>query len=290
MAEDTSVSEEAALDAEFAGVIDTAALADPTSQAPQQAAEQAQAVEQGTEQAAAAPQEAKPADESKPADDAKATEASDQPTGQKPESEQKTAQDQNAQQQAKEQRNAAAYKAWQERQQRRQAVTNKIDEVYGPKTAEQLEAEGLSKQDSQLQAIREEMLFNEQRTRIAEMNAAMQVEAVNVANDFPVFNEKSPEYDPDFTAQVQQAYVTASRLQTDENGLVLNAEVPLYDFYQRMANIYSRGTSKGAQQGQAEMAEMMSRTEPIGSSSSTGVKGPETLEDMEERLGDVAII
>lgn len=290
MPDNAPVSEEAALDAEFAHVIDNGILADPTSQASQQSAEPAPAADTGTEQAAAPPEEAKPAEEA-PKGDAKATEATDQQqAGQKPEGEPSQAAQPSAPQQTKEEREAAAAKAWQDRQRTRQAVANKVDEVYGPKSEDQLVAEGLKPEDARLQAIREEMVFNQQRTRIAELNAGMQVEAVNVTNDFPVFNPKSPDYDEAFAQEVQQAYTTAARVQTDENGIVLNAELPLYDFYQRMANIYNRGTSKGAQQGQADMAEMMSRTEPIGGSSSTVTKGPESLDEMEDRLGNVAII
>lgn len=265
--------------------------------------EAAQAAEQGTDNAAAGQEQAK-TDDTTATSDAKATEATDQKPSdkaadQKPEGEQQTdeqkAQEQTAQQQqgpaqSKEQREAAAAKAWQDRQRVKQNVANKVDEVYGPKTKDQLVKEGLTPEQAEVQALREEVAFNNRKAQIAEMNATLNMEAVNVMNEFPVFNPNRPdEYDENFTKQVQDAYAIAARLQTDENGIVLNAEVPLYDFYQRMANIYSRGATKGSQQGQADMAEMMSRTEPVGSSSSAGVKGEESLEDMEARLGDVAI-
>ena len=254
------------------------------------------AADQGKDDAAAAKPDAKPDD--KPATgDAKTTEATDQKpedkaTDQKPEDKQQPEQ-QNAQDQkpapTKEEREAAAYKAWQDRQRVKQNVANKVDEVYGPKTKEQLVKEGLTPEQAEVQSLREEVAFNTRKTEIAELNANLQMQAVNVTNDFPMFNPKSPDYDEDFTKQVQEAYTVAARLQADENGIVLNAEVPLYDFYQRMAGIYSRGATKGSQQGKADMADMMSKTEPVGGSSSAGIKGEESLEEMEERLGDVAI-
>lgn len=182
---------------------------------------------------------------------------------------------------------ALAYKAYQERQQRKQAVEQQLDTVYGPKSQEQLEQEGLDPVQAQVQALREEMTYAQQRTQIAELNAGMQAEAVNALNDFPVFNEKSPEYDADFAASVQSRYQRF--IETDpETGLILRADEPLYDFYKEMNDIYTRGTSKGSQQGQADAMQMLSRTEDIGGSSSVN-KGPETLEEMAERLGDIPI-
>jgi hypothetical protein len=43
---------------------------------------------------------------------------------------------------------------------------------------------------AQIQAMREEMQYNQQRTAIAELNAGMQAEAVNAMNDFPVSGTK----------------------------------------------------------------------------------------------------
>lgn len=116
----------------------------------------------------------------------------------------------------------------------------------------------------------------------------MQAEAVNVVNDYGVFNPKSSDYDEGFTQEVEQAYKTAARLVTDENGIVTNAEIPLYDFYQRMAKIYERGSSKGSAQGTKAALETLSRVEDtVGGSSSTN-KG-DSLADLEERLGNFVI-
>ncbi len=181
-----------------------------------------------------------------------------------------------------------AYQEYQNRQRTKQQVASQIDEKYAPQTEEQLIDQGLDPADARYQALREEINFKEQRTQIAELNSTMAIDAVNVTSDFAVYNPKSPEYDEAFTKEVEEAYRTAARLKTDEeNNIVLNAEVPLYDFYQRMANIYSRGASKGSKEGQQEMQKMLSRTEDVGGSSST-TKG-NSLADLEERLGDMVI-
>lgn len=191
-----------------------------------------------------------------------------------------------------------AHQAYMERQRTRQMVANQLDQVYGPRTQEQIYEEALEQGidpnqaalQAQVQALQEQMVYSEQRGAIAELNATMQAEAVNAMNDFPVFNEKSPEFDPDFTAMVEQQYRVASRLQADQNGIILNAEVPLYDFYKSMADIYSRGSSRGAKQAQAETVETLSRVESVAGGSSTTARHEETLEEMGERLANLPLI
>jgi hypothetical protein len=177
----------------------------------------------------------------------------------------------------------------QQQQRTKQAVAQQLDQTYGPKTEEQLVQEGYDQRDAQIEALRQEMTYKEQRTQIAELNAGMQVEAVNVTNDFPVFNPNSPDFDPEFTQMVEQQYKQAARLQTDENNIIVNAEVPLYDFYQQMAQIRSQGIARGEQRGQQAYQQMLSRTENPGGSSSTSNKGDESLADLEARLGDAVI-
>jgi hypothetical protein len=186
------------------------------------------------------------------------------------------------------QNDLAAQRRIQERQRTQQQVAAQLDETYGPKTQDQLMEEGMDAQAAQIEALRSEIAYKEARARVAELNAGLQADAVNVENDFPVFNPKSPDYDEDFAQMVQKSYATAARLQTDESGkIVLNAEIPLYDYYQQMANIYSRGASKGTQQGQTEALQMLSRTEDVGGGAPS--KTGDSLADLEERLGDVVI-
>lgn len=192
--------------------------------------------------------------------------------------------------QQKAERDRIARDAYLQRQNARKQVEQKIDEHYGPKTAEDLVEDGMKPEQAEIEAMKQRMAFSEQRAKIAELNATMQAEAVNAINDFSMFNEKSSDYDKEFTEQVQQAYQVAARVQVDENGIITNAEVPLYDFYKQMAGIYSRGASRGSQNSTQDALNMLSRTEDtLGGSSSTN-KGSESLEDMEARLGDASII
>lgn len=182
-----------------------------------------------------------------------------------------------------------ARQAYLERQQTRRAAEQAIDQNYRPKTEDDLLEEGLDPVDAKIQAIREDMEYREQRAFIAEQTANVRSDVIGVLNDFPVFNPDSKDYDPDFTKEVEEAYQTAARLQTTDDGLILNAEVPLYEFHKRMAGIYSRGQSRGQQQEASEVIQTMARTEAAVGSSSSSSKSSETLDEMGERLANVPL-
>jgi hypothetical protein len=258
------------------------------------------AADKGTDDAAAATD--KPADDAATKTDAKETEAKDTDAKESQASD-KPADDQNVEQQLtpEQQRQADRTRAQQEfqnRQRTRQQVAQQLDQGYGPRSEEDLIEQGMEPQQASVEALRQEMAYKEQRAFVAELNANMQSDAVNASNDFPVFNPNSKDFDPDFTAEVDVLYRQAARLQTVQTGVdqsgkpievITNAEVPLYDFYQRMAKVYSQGTTKGAQVGQQEMQQMISRTENPGGSSSTSGNSSDDLQSMEERLGNVVI-
>lgn len=221
---------------------------------------------------------------------AEGTETQDEPQEAPSEAEGTTATEETPQ--TADERKVIAQREFQQRQRARQEIAQKLDQEYGPKTEQDLIEEGVSPEQAQIQALREEISYREQRAQISELNASMQTDAVVLQQDFPIFNPNSPEYDPEFTQMVDQQYFQAARLQTadlaDGTKVIVNAEAPLYDFYKQMADIYSRGASKGSQQGQQEAMQMLSRTETPGGSSSAGSSG-DSLADLEDRLGDVVI-
>lgn len=237
---------------------------------------------ENTEHEGADTQEEQTSEAKEATSEAKDTEATDQP-----EKEGQETDKQPAQEQSKEEQRQRAYAAYQERQRTKQAVAQQIDQTYGPKSEQELVDEGLDPQAAQIEALRQEMYYSQQRTQIAELNAGMQAEAVQVTSEFDIFNPNSPNYDAEYAKDVEEEYKIAARLQTDEQGIVINAEFPLYDFYARKATSYQRAIERGASRGQQEYQQMLTRTENPGGSSSTS-KG-DSLTDLEERLGDVVI-
>lgn len=175
-------------------------------------------------------------------------------------------------------------------QKTRQNVLKQVDDAYGPKTIEDLQAEGLEGTDARIEALRQEMQFEKTKNYIADLNTGLKQDAEQVLRDHPVFDESSKNYDPEFTKEVQEAYKQAARLQYDDNGIVINAELGLADFYSRMAKIREGGSQKGQVAGQQDALKMLSRTEPTGSTNTTsGEKSAQdmSIEEMEAKYGMV---
>lgn len=184
-----------------------------------------------------------------------------------------------------------ARREFRQRQKTRESVAKTIDETYQPKSKEDLVGEGLTEAKAEVEALRQEIEFEKTRSRIAEVNATLQADAQNILRDFPIFNpDNKDSFDPEFAEKVQKRYEKVARLQTDENGIVLNAEEGLYDFYADMAELYKGGANKGKDQGQKDALKMLSRTDTTTKSETPqSDKKPEdmTIEEMEAKYGVV---
>lgn len=164
---------------------------------------------------------------------------------------------------------AEARRAYQARQQKanaRRDVLSKLDKAYGPASKEQLEAKGYEGVSAEVEALRQQITYSQERDRIADLNSELTSEANQVLEDYPIFNPGSatrpnPDYNPDFAAEVQELYRSSANLQTDENGIILKADKGLYEFYSRMARLYGHGNKQGEQKGKKETISMLSRSE-----------------------------
>jgi hypothetical protein len=184
---------------------------------------------------------------------------------------------------------APAHEAWIERQRAKSDATRVINENYSAPTEEQLVEQGMSEQEAKVQAAIEQLSFERERTRVAELNAGLRDEAVQVQQTMGMFNPNSPDYDKEFSEQVGEAYKQYARVQIDENGIIMNADVSLLDYYKQQYDLYNRGLSRGQQKAQANSEQMLARTENPGGSSSTKSSGASTLEEIAEKYGDAPL-
>lgn len=180
----------------------------------------------------------------------------------------------------------------QNRQRTQSDVAKDLNEVYGPKSQEELVAEGKTQEEARYEALEQRLAHNEEVNRISSLNADMTMQSAAILQESAVYNPNSPEYDKDFTDMVDQMYYKQANIQTqqlpDGRQVIVNADIPLDDFYKQMADIRDRGVTKGSQMGQQQAMQSYARTENIGGSSTSGTQG-NSLEDLEERLGDMPI-
>jgi hypothetical protein len=235
--------------------------------------------------------ESQPAEETKQEVEAPEKESEEQP--EEPEEGSEEAEDEQAK---KKKHNAEmAKKRVQSKKRTEQELAQDIQQEYPAKTEQDYKDEGLSEREAQLEARLNNFEYQQEVSKIARLNTQLQDDAQRVYKDFPMFDPKDKEnYDPEFAQKVEDRYRRVARFKTEKLGegvIVTNAEEPLYDFYAEMAEVYQKGSSKGASKGQDDALKMMSRAEQP-SNQSTPKSGNKKFEDlsiqeMEQKLGFV---
>lgn len=161
-------------------------------------------------------------------------------------------------------------KGYAERQAVRRQVTQLVDNSAEPFTAADLIEQGVDPALAEIEALKADIQRKEVIQNITELNTGLVGDATQVVRDFPVFDEKSKEYDPSFAKEVEDLYKEASQLVTDPNsGLVLQANVPLYKFYQAAAKWRGAGAVQATARGQKAAERQLAAADPGPSSSAT---------------------
>ncbi len=144
----------------------------------------------------------------------------------------------------------------------RQQIEQLNSQNYQAATPEQLEEQGYDSTQAQIEAMRQERELDKFNAKVAQVNTDLNVEAIQVLNDYPEFDKDSKDYDANFASRVQRQYEKASRIQTDpRTGLVVQAEVLPYEFYKEFAEARREGMKHGAVKGQKSAEKQLSAAE-----------------------------
>ncbi len=137
--------------------------------------------------------------------------------------------------------------------------------AYQPKTAEQLQEEGMDAATAQVEALRQEQSVRDYTTHVVELTNDLNMESLQVMQDFPVFNPSSDKYDKEFAEMVATKYVKVSGIESDpRTGNIVKANVLPYEFYETMANVHSRGEQRGQISGKKAAEKQLASTEVTG--------------------------
>lgn len=128
-------------------------------------------------------------------------------------------------------------------------------------TAEQLERAGLDPQDAQVQAFLYNQELDKQASEVAEIENSiadlqinLNVDRLEVIRDFPVFDDRSPEFDEEFTEFAMKSYAQAADLQLDSNGRPVSSNLKLYSYMKDLADMRNHIMSAGQRRGQQNQA------------------------------------
>lgn len=148
----------------------------------------------------------------------------------------------------------------------RDEVANVNSQVYAPQTAEELVAEGMEPAMARVEALEQKAAMSEFNAHVADLNANLNVEALQVMSDFPVFNPDAPEYDKSLAERARRVYEKAAAIETDDKtGLIVNAQVLPYEIYKEFAEAAQAGKQAGAVKGQIAAEKNLAAVDPISS-------------------------
>jgi len=157
----------------------------------------------------------------------------------------------------------------------RTKLKSQVSEALAPQlqqqTAEQLVEQGVDPALAEIEALKQDIEHERFINQVTELNSGLNTDANNVMRDFPVFDEKSKQYDAAFTEKVEKLYKEAAGFKLDPTGqFVLSANLSLYDFYQQMAEFRGSGVKQGAVEGQKAAEKMLASAESPTSTAPAG--------------------
>jgi hypothetical protein len=149
---------------------------------------------------------------------------------------------------------------------KKNALAREVEEatarLYKPQSVEELEETGMSDVDARFEALRQEQAIDKYNSHVTALTSDINMEALQVTHDFPIFDPESSDYDPKFAEAVAKQYTKLSGLQTDPNtGYVTQANVLPYEFYKSYAEARNMGAQRGEINGKKAAQKQMNSAE-----------------------------
>lgn len=125
--------------------------------------------------------------------------------------------------------------------------------AYRTETPEELIDKGLSEEEAETEVLRQEMQIKDFNIKVADLNATLNIESLQVMQDFPMFDPDHPSFDPELSKTVGELYNKAAKPVVDKKtGLVIESNITPYDFYKAFADTSARISEKSKVTGQLE--------------------------------------
>lgn len=147
-----------------------------------------------------------------------------------------------------------------------QEVASKNAEVYAAQTAEELVEAGVDPGEARIQAMEQREQLRDFNQHVADVNANLNIEAVQVMMDYPIFDPNSTEFNADLSKRAKAVYESVAKMEIDpKTKLTINVAALPYNIYKAFAETYASGTSGGKVDGQRSAEKMLANAEPTGS-------------------------
>lgn len=151
-----------------------------------------------------------------------------------------------------------------ENRQLREQITQQISEAYKAPSAQEIfdqaQANGqeLSPAEARVVALEQRQEITEFNAKVSEVNMALRADTNQVLQAYPMFDENSPQYNPELTQLADAVYKQSSGMQIDpKTGLVYDVKVLPSQVYESIARAHEAGASTAQVKAQRSAEKML---------------------------------
>lgn len=163
-----------------------------------------------------------------------------------------------------------------------QEIESYKSQTMQQQTVEKLEAEGYSEVEienimlkQQMEAIQAQAQTYQQS---AQITSQLTLEANRVLNEFPIFNDASPDYIPELAEQA--AELLENSIVRDANGQIIGATLTPYQIYKPIADAHRLSSMQGQIRGQKATEKMLSSVDAPSSAPPKPAKVKDPIMEM----------
>ena len=141
------------------------------------------------------------------------------------------------------------------------------EQVYAAQTPEELVEAGVDPAEARIQSMEQREQLRDFNTHVADVNANLGIQSLQVMSDFPIFDPNSASYNDELSKKAKALYESVAGIETDEKTkLIIDVKVLPYNIYKSIAETYDTGTKGGQVEGQKATEKMLSNADPQSSS------------------------
>lgn len=149
----------------------------------------------------------------------------------------------------------------------RTEVASQNATAYPVQSAQELIDQGVDPAIARVEALEQRAQLTEYTNYVADLNATVNTEALQVMADYPEFDPKSPTYNEALATRASAMYQQVAQIQRDpQTGYISQAAVTPYNIFKAFAETAAAGAQSGVVRGQKSAEKMLAAAETTSSS------------------------
>lgn len=176
-----------------------------------------------------------------------------------------------------------ARRDYRERQQAKRKLEQQLDSEWRTQSEEELVEQGVDPNEAKIEALRQQMELQNYKQYVSETNNIVDQDASSLMLDYDIYNPKSKDFDPQFTAKALSRWEREAHVEYNDprtKDYIVRADFGPYETFSELAEIRGESVKRGKVEGQKATEKNLAAAEP---SSSANTKS-ETSEEKDPML------